>query len=105
MVCPDVSAVDILDLVREGAAAMRLVATCLQVLAFALFVCSCQVGAVVGWVDFVAFTAIIQAAAFFTGHILNRFPDMMKAVLIVSFGDDSFNVAHTPLLPALRISG
>jgi len=37
----------------------------------------------------------MQAAAFFTVHILNRFPDMMKAVLIVSFGDDSSNVAHT----------
>ena len=35
------------------------------------------------------------SSSLLTVHILNRFPDMMKAVLIVSFGDDSSNVAHT----------
>jgi len=57
---------------------------CQQVLALALFISACQLDSRFGWVDFVSFTGLLQAAAFFTVHILNRFPDVLNAFVIVS---------------------
>jgi len=54
------------------------------VLALALFVCACQLEGQMAWVDIVSFAGMIKAGAVFTIHILNRFPDVLKAFLIVS---------------------
>jgi len=51
------------------------------VLAFILFICAAFVH--LGWPAFVGVSSIIQAAVFFIVHIINYFPDVLLAFIIV----------------------
>lgn len=52
------------------------------VLALAMFICACQLGARMGWADLISFAGMIQAGVFFIVHILNFFPNALVAFIV-----------------------